>query len=50
MRDEPFEAREPDETIWHEPFVPHATNTGTMPLLCAYIWTKDVKHAAMLLP
>lgn len=50
MRDEPFETREPGETIWHEPFVPHATNTGLTPLLCAYVWTKDVKHAAVLLP
>ena len=48
MRDAPFEPREPGETIWHEPFVPHATNTGATPLLCAYAWTKDVKHAAML--
>ena len=48
MRDEPFDAREPGETIWHEPFVPHATNTGRSPLLCAYVWTKDVRHAAVL--
>ncbi len=48
MRDEPFEPREPGETIWHEPFVPHATNTGATPMLAAYAWTRDVRHAALL--
>lgn len=48
VRDEPFEAREPGETIWHDPYVPHATNIGITPLLAVYVWTKDVKHAAML--
>ena len=48
MRDEPFEPREPGETIWHEPYVPHATNVGHQPLLCVYMWTRDVQHAAML--
>jgi len=48
MRDEAFSAREPGETIWHEPFVPHATNVGAQPMLAVYIWTKDVKQPALL--
>ena len=48
VRDEPFEPREPGETIWHEPFVPHATNVGQTPLLALYAWTRDVRHAAVL--
>jgi mannose-6-phosphate isomerase-like protein (cupin superfamily) len=28
LRDEAFDAREPGETIWHEPFAPHATKVG----------------------
>jgi mannose-6-phosphate isomerase-like protein (cupin superfamily) len=49
MRDEPFEQREPGETIWHEPFVPHATNIGAQPMLATYIWTSDVKQPALLI-
>jgi quercetin dioxygenase-like cupin family protein len=48
VRDEPFDPREPGETIWHEPFVPHATCVGGTPLLCVWAWTRDVKHPAML--
>jgi quercetin dioxygenase-like cupin family protein len=48
VRDEPFDPREPGETIWHEPFVPHATNVGQTPLLALYAWTRDVRHAAVL--
>ena len=39
---------EPGETIWHEPFAPHATKVGLTPLLAAAVWTRDVDHAAML--
>jgi hypothetical protein len=39
---------EPGETIWHEPFAPHATKVGRTPLLAAAVWTRDVGHAAML--
>ena len=48
VRDEEFSPREPGETIWHEPYVPHATNVGLQPMLAAYMWTKDVKQGALL--
>jgi mannose-6-phosphate isomerase-like protein (cupin superfamily) len=48
MRDEEFSPREPGETIWHDPFVPHATNIGSYPMLAVYMWTKDVKQPALL--
>ena len=48
LRDGPFQPHEPGETIWHEPFAPHATKVGLTPLLAAAVWTRDVDHAAML--
>lgn len=48
VRDEEFSPRDPGETIWHEPYVPHATNVGLQPMLAVYMWTKDVKQGALL--
>ena len=48
VRDEAFSPREPGETIWHEPYVPHATRVGLQPMLAAYMWTRDVKQGALL--
>lgn len=48
VRDEPFGPYEPGETLWHDPYVPHATKVGQTPLLVAFAWTKDVSLPAQL--
>jgi len=43
-----FVPRRGGETIWHEPWVSHATRTGSNPLLAVYAWTRDTKAHARL--
>jgi hypothetical protein len=44
-----FAPRAAGETIWHPPFVPHATRTNDTPMLAAWVWTSDVATPAKLL-
>ena len=43
-----YESRQPGATIWHTPFVVHATQTLDDPLLTVWAWTRDVAEAAKL--
>lgn len=43
-----FAPRRADDTIWHEPWVSHATRTGQGPLLALYAWTRDTGQSARL--
>jgi hypothetical protein len=43
-----YETREAGATLWHKPFVVHATRTLDTPLLCVWAWTRDVAEAAKL--
>jgi len=43
-----FVPRAAGETIWHEPWVPHATRTGNRPLLAVWAWTREVSEPAKL--
>ena len=43
-----FMPRRAGETIWHEPWVSHATRTGPGPLLAVYAWTRDTGAHARL--
>ncbi len=43
-----FMPRRAGETIWHEPWVSHATKTGEAPLLALYAWTRDTHIPARL--
>ena len=43
-----FATRAAFETIWHRPFVVHATKTGDRPLLAAWCWTSDTATPAKL--
>jgi len=36
------------ETIWHDPWVSHATRTGNGPMLAVYAWTCDTHDFARL--
>jgi len=45
---EPFTQREAGDTLWHRPDEPHATRTGSEPLLAVWIWTRDVGERARL--
>ncbi|MGQ0486099.1 MAG: dimethylsulfonioproprionate lyase family protein [Hyphomicrobiales bacterium] len=36
-----FETRAAGETVWHKPFIMHATRTQDMPLLAVWCWTED---------
>jgi hypothetical protein len=37
-----------DQTIWHAPWVSHATRVGKGPLLALYAWTRDTTTFARL--
>jgi hypothetical protein len=43
-----FETRTAGETIWHKPFVMHATKTLDTPLLAVWCWTEDTATPARL--
>jgi dimethlysulfoniopropionate lyase len=43
-----FETRAAGETIWHKPFVMHATKTLDTPLLAVWCWTEDTATPATL--
>ncbi len=43
-----FETRAAGETIWHKPFVMHATRTLDTPLLAVWCWTEDTATPAKL--
>ncbi len=43
-----FTPRHAGQTIWHEPWVSHATRTGDMPMLAVYAWTRDTGQGAKL--
>jgi hypothetical protein len=36
--------------IWSPPMHPHLTRVGSVPLLCLYVWTRDVNEDAVVLP
>ena len=38
------------QPIWNDPFVPHMTKVGPVPLLCLYVWTRDVNAGAVIVP
>jgi hypothetical protein len=40
--------RDAGSFCWHDPFVVHATATGTMPLLAVWAWPRDVGEPARL--
>jgi hypothetical protein len=44
-----WEAREAGSFCWHDPFVVHATATGSTPLLAIWAWTRDVGEPARLI-
>jgi hypothetical protein len=43
-----FETKAAGETIWHKPFVMHATRTLDTPLLAVWCWTEDTATPAKL--
>jgi hypothetical protein len=43
-----FASREAGQTIWHPPFVVHATRTLEKPLLALWAWTRNVAEPARL--
>lgn len=43
-----FETKAAGVTIWHKPFVMHATRTLDMPLLAVWCWTEDTATPAKL--
>ncbi len=43
-----FEMKSAGATIWHEPFVVHATRTTGQPLLAVWCWTSDTLIPAKL--
>lgn len=43
-----FDTRAAGETIWHKPFVMHATRTFDTPLLAVWCWTEDTATPAKL--
>ena len=36
--------------VWNEPWKPHATQTGDVPFLCIFCWTRDVTIPAEVIP
>lgn len=44
-----FETKPAGATIWHEPYVVHATKTAEHPLLAVWCWTSDTATPAKLL-
>jgi hypothetical protein len=36
--------------VWNPPLKPHLTMVGSVPLLCLYVWTRDVNEVAVVLP
>lgn len=45
-----FVTRPAHVPVWNEPWQPHATLTGNVPLLCIYCWTRDVNDRARVIP
>ncbi len=43
-----FVLRQAGETIWHRPFIVHATATQETPLLAVWCWTSDTATSAKL--
>lgn len=38
-----------DQPVWNEPWAPHATQTGDVPFLCIFCWTRDVNIPAKVI-
>lgn len=38
------------EPVWNDPWQPHATMTGDLPLLCIFVWMRDVAAPARVVP
>jgi hypothetical protein len=38
-----------DVPVWNEPWAPHATQTGNLPFLCLFCWTRDVNIPARVI-
>jgi hypothetical protein len=46
----PLITRPAHQPVWNPPFAPHLTKVGPVPLLCFFVWTRDVNEAAVVLP
>lgn len=49
LPDENFKWLEANVPVWNEPWAPHATQTGNVPFLCIFCWTRDVDAAAKVI-
>jgi hypothetical protein len=36
--------------VWNDPYAPHLTKVGAVPLLCLFGWTRDVAEVARVIP
>ncbi len=50
LPEETFKWLDADVPVWNEPWAPHATQTGAVPFLCIFGWTKDVNIPAKIIP
>lgn len=48
--DTPFHTKPALEPVWNPPYQPHMTKVGSVPFLCAFVWTKDVAEPAKVIP
>lgn len=46
----PMVVKPAHQPVWNPPHRPHATKVGSVPFLCLFGWTRDVKEAAQVLP
>lgn len=48
--DRPLLMKPADAPVWNTPHRPHMTKVGPVPFLALYAWTRDVNHAAKVIP
>lgn len=48
--DRPLIIKPAGEPVWNPPLQPHLTKVGATPFLCLYVWTRDVRQVARVIP
>jgi hypothetical protein len=46
----PLQMKPAHEPVWNPGYHPHMTKVGAVPLLCLFVWTRDVNEVAKVIP